>query len=786
MDNELNKSINDYVHVRTNLVHSDNSLCEDSDSQLSIAEIKRTKNYQNINDMSIQETNADGIDVPTIKVTKENDDFFKTDNLILKPQGNEPSLKSMLFDTEEEKERYAKQHFAAVKIQNQFRQYKALVDNAVFVQTLLRTKLAKKEYKQMKVIKKLSAQRTQVVMELYATEINYVSNLEKIVNCFMKPLRAIFDESKKGGITKENIDSIFCNVEDILVRHQNFLKKLKQVVDQWSNETLLSPLFENIHEYISFYIPYFNNYENSYETIDKCMKVPAFEESIKMVEGVKKLERNDLKSLLILPVQRIPRYILYLKEILKHTWPSHPDYDGLKIEISKIDEDIKVLNRWKKFSESKGTIELLQNQIKRQNIEVKGKKYISEGQVLYQYSIMKESLKAPLPTYIYLFNDMLLLTKNSVSKFTRISRLSIIKAIPLNGIQIGDLSQTSNPDFQHYLSLTMQDHSILTIYLENNEQKDKWYDDFQRVLYHIHSDMSDLMTIGDDETSFPNSQTVSMNGDDERDTPRTLHSSRLSEVDESDINSPIMKPFKINSALERKKDDYFSEEESPRSPDKKRDTTKKKKGKEKSSPDGKEKGFFSHMKNLFDEKLERGSVESLNSPTEKKLSKSSRKYKSKDSLLINEGDSTIYGSYNSIVSETDGAFRPRSRSKKFSLRDNTFGSQHSVDKGDEDSTSTRVRDNTETSSILTNDNNLGDEHIHSNEIRSNNPIKEDDGESRDDDDKSNISGRRNGQGNIIIDQKQLNELISGAKEDVNSPESATSPNIYKTPVSEDE
>ena len=59
------------------------------------------------------------------------------------------------------------------------------------------------------------------------------------------------------------------------------------------------------HEYISTYIPYFNNYENSYDTIEKCMKVPTFEESIKMVEGVKKLERNDLKSLLILPVQRL-------------------------------------------------------------------------------------------------------------------------------------------------------------------------------------------------------------------------------------------------------------------------------------------------------------------------------------------------------------------------------------------------------------------------------------------------------------------------------------------------
>jgi len=52
----------------------------------------------------------------------------------------------------------------------------------VFVQTRLRTRLAKLEYKEMKMIKKMSGQRTQVVMELYATEINYVSNLEKIVN----------------------------------------------------------------------------------------------------------------------------------------------------------------------------------------------------------------------------------------------------------------------------------------------------------------------------------------------------------------------------------------------------------------------------------------------------------------------------------------------------------------------------------------------------------------------------------------------------------------------------
>ncbi|ORX86077.1 hypothetical protein BCR32DRAFT_325173 [Anaeromyces robustus] len=717
---------------------------------------------------------------------REPSDIFPNENI--RPpeaQRNERSIKSMLFMSDEEKQEYARKYFAVKKIENQYKQYRMVADQIIFVQSCLRTKLAKKEYKEMKLIKKLSAQRTQVVMELYATEINYVSNLEKIVNCFMKPLRAIFDESKKGGITKDQIDSIFCNIEDILLKHQEFLKQLKQIVDQWSNETLLSPLFENIHEYISTYIPYFNNYENSYYTIEKCKKVPAFEESIKMVEGVKKLERNDLKSLLILPVQRIPRYILYLKEILKHTWPSHPDYDGLKIEISRIDDDIKILNRWKKFSENKETFELLQSQIKRQNIEVKGKKYVSEGSVLYQYSTMKETLKAPLPTYIYLFNDMLLLTKTSVSKFTRISRLSIIKAIPLTGIQIGELSQTNSPEYQHYLSLTLQDHSILTLYLENNEQKDKWIDDFQRVLYHIHSEMSDLMTIGDDESTFSNSQIISINGEEDKDN-RPIHG-RLSDVDETAINSPTIKPtspFKINSVI-KKGDEYYSEEDSPRSPEKKKDTVKsKKKGKEKLSPDKDSKGFLSHVKNLIDEskiKFEKGSLDSLESPSDKKsYSKSSRKYKSKDSLNItnlNENDTTIYGSCNSVLScENELQLRARSRSKKLSLHDTTiYSSQYSVEKCDDDSNSlSRIRDNTETSSVITNDNCSVDTNTttntnnnndyHSIDYKnSNDVIKEIDVEYGDE---NNRFSRRNGQGNIIIDKNQMNSFRKDKENDV--------------------
>lgn len=45
---------------------------------------------------------------------------------------------------------------------------------------------------------------------------------------------------------------------------------------------------------------------------------------------------NDLASLLVTPVQRIPRYLMLVKQLIKHTPPTHPDYGNLKSAEEKI------------------------------------------------------------------------------------------------------------------------------------------------------------------------------------------------------------------------------------------------------------------------------------------------------------------------------------------------------------------------------------------------------------------------------------------------------------------
>ena len=44
----------------------------------------------------------------------------------------------------------------------------------------------------------------------------------------------------------------------------------------------------------------------------------------------------SLDDLLIKPVQRIPRYVLFIKDLLKHTSSSHPDHAPLQKALGEV------------------------------------------------------------------------------------------------------------------------------------------------------------------------------------------------------------------------------------------------------------------------------------------------------------------------------------------------------------------------------------------------------------------------------------------------------------------
>jgi hypothetical protein len=76
-------------------------------------------------------------------------------------------------------------------------------------------------------------------------------------------------------------------------------------------------------------VDYIKNYEEAIMRLDDCRKANA-----KLDTFVKVKEKHipgslDVQSLLITPVQRIPRYNLLLQDLVRRTWPDHPDFPKL-------------------------------------------------------------------------------------------------------------------------------------------------------------------------------------------------------------------------------------------------------------------------------------------------------------------------------------------------------------------------------------------------------------------------------------------------------------------------
>ena len=81
------------------------------------------------------------------------------------------------------------------------------------------------------------------------------------------------------------------------------------------------------------------NYENSMKLLEKIIKKKKFSNFINE-QRIKSEINLDIFSLLIVPVQRPPRYVLLLEELIKNTNEKNRDYRGLLSAAQKISKKI--------------------------------------------------------------------------------------------------------------------------------------------------------------------------------------------------------------------------------------------------------------------------------------------------------------------------------------------------------------------------------------------------------------------------------------------------------------
>jgi len=248
--------------------------------------------------------------------------------------------------------------------------------------------------------------RFKIVSEIVQTELSYVRTLDTVCNLFVREFR------QNTKIRQEDVNAIFANVDQILAIHRAFVQGLEVVIKNWDADNAgIGQHFLRLNEQlVAPYSVYINNYNNAMATVDRLTTKKEIKEW--MATLLAQSKQNMLSGFLIQVIQRIPRYILLITDLIKHTSGPHADYDDLcdALEALKVSAD--------QINENKKQVEDVE--------DVKAKCALITGlnqdlAVLGRYVVKSGTLN---PTeykkaeyFIFFFNDLLLITTRDGKKY---------------------------------------------------------------------------------------------------------------------------------------------------------------------------------------------------------------------------------------------------------------------------------------------------------------------------------------------------------------------------------
>ena len=193
---------------------------------------------------------------------------------------------------------------------------------------------------------KKQSKREKIIDEILKTEAVYVEQLVMLQNLFRNPFFATLHQ--KGEVmTAMDFESIFSSSETILVLNKEFLHELKtRREEEWDEDTsTIGDIFLDFGSLLKLYGDYCSKLEIAFQTVARLKESSLqFVQILKLIEKLPDLKGLGLESFLSLPMQRVPRYVLLLEELLKATPSHHCDHELVKKALDKCKEVAREIN----------------------------------------------------------------------------------------------------------------------------------------------------------------------------------------------------------------------------------------------------------------------------------------------------------------------------------------------------------------------------------------------------------------------------------------------------------
>ncbi|KAJ3441437.1 faciogenital dysplasia protein [Anaeramoeba flamelloides] len=173
--------------------------------------------------------------------------------------------------------------------------------------------------------------KEQVVSELISSEEVYINILSTLKNDFFNPIKKLnLISDKRFDVLSTYIDNFYT------LNKQEFYDRLIKRRNN-PNNNYWADIFETFVEKLKFYSPYVNSYDQACELLDE-----QYKKNIKFRNWMKDPKQKHIRGKspaqnhLVTPIQRGPRYVLFIKRLLKYIPPSNPDYKHFKQIFKRI------------------------------------------------------------------------------------------------------------------------------------------------------------------------------------------------------------------------------------------------------------------------------------------------------------------------------------------------------------------------------------------------------------------------------------------------------------------
>ena len=266
-------------------------------------------------------------------------------------------------------------------------------------------------------LSKKEIKRQEVIYEIITTEQDYLNDLTLICDVYVNPL-------KKNKLVRPKDHAIlFSNIEILQPVNMEILKSFLKRQEENKVIEQVADVFIRMSDYLKMYTMYCSNHPYSLMKLQNLRQNKAIAKFLDQCAQLPESKNLGLGYFLIKPVQRVCKYPLLLRELLRNTEETHPDYENLSKALPKIETVVAIINEGARHTENVHKMIDLQNRFStRINIIGPSRTMMKSGTIA-----VKNVYNEIKTREVFLFNDMLI-----ISKMQDGDKLKLINMIPFD------------------------------------------------------------------------------------------------------------------------------------------------------------------------------------------------------------------------------------------------------------------------------------------------------------------------------------------------------------------